>query len=106
LLREAHAIFHCHVVDWNERDHIRRADPWVLAVMCAKVNEFDRLFDGAQSRCGHCIWRAGERQHAAIVVGVGRAVEQRHTGNAADSVCQRVDFSGVAAFGKVRDALD
>ena len=50
--------------------------------------------------------RSDEGQDAAVVIGVLFAVEQHHIRDGEDALDDRIDFGGVAPFGKIRNTLD
>src|ERR1700722_3956742 len=65
-----------------------------------------RFANAAQSRFSNCVRFAGESDDAAIVIGVGFAVENSYAGNFTHGGDDGLYLRDVTPFGKVRHAFD
>ena len=105
-LGELDALFQRDAFDRDERHHVGRADARVRALLLRQIDQRDGLFHRAEGGIGHGGGRTDEREDAAVVVGIGFAVEQDHLGDGEDRLHDGVDLGGIAAFGEIGDALD
>ena len=102
---ELDALFQGDAFDGDEGDHVGRADARVRALLFREVDQGDGLFHRAKGGIGHGGGRTHEGEHAAVVIGIGFAVEQHHLGNGEDGLHDGVDLGGIAALGEIGDAL-
>ena len=103
---ERDAIVERHSFDGNEGHHVGGSHARVSALMRSEIDERGSFGDTAQRRFGNGIGIAGEGHDAAVVVAVHFAVEDIHAGHAAHGGDDGVHFRGIAAFGKIGNALD
>ncbi len=103
---QRHAIFDGHAIDGNKRQHVRRAHARMRARVFRQVDQFHGLAGSQQSRFRHCVRLACQRDHRAVMVGVHLPIQHVHTWHAAHRCHNRIDFRGVASFGKIRHALN
>jgi SAM-dependent methyltransferase len=88
----------------NDRNDVRRADPWMRARVAAQVDPVPRARDPREQRvdevpvvCNHC-------EDGAIVVGVGVDVE--NVGTSGERRAQRGERLGVPPLGEVRHRFE
>ena len=105
-LGELDALFQRDAFDGDEGHHVGRADARVRALVLREVDQRDGLLHRAEGGIGHRGGRTDEGQHAAVVIGIGFAVEQDHLGDGEDGLHDRVNLAGIAAFGEIGDTLD
>ena len=87
-------------VEIHDRRHVDRADPGVNAFVAVHdIDPANRLGGALQNRVRQLAGLASEREHAAVVVGVGVDAEQASVERGTD----RVDRVLVAALRDVRD---
>ena len=106
FFRERDAVFDRDAFDGNERHYVGRAQARVRAGVAREVDQFGGFADAAKGRFGDGVGLAREGNHAAVVVGVAFAVEQKNAGHFAHGRHDGVDFGGIAAFGEIRNAFD
>ncbi len=99
------ALFEGDAFNGDERDHVGGSDARMGALVGGEVDERDGLFHAPESGIGNSGGRAGEGEHAAIVIRIGFAIEQHDFGDGEDGLHDGVDAGGVAPFGEIRDAL-
>ncbi len=92
--------------DGNKRNHVGRAHARVRARLPRQVNQLSGFAYAAHRRLTDCVGFANQRDHAAIVVRVAFPAEQIHAGDRAHGVHDGVYLRQLAAFGKIRNALD
>ncbi len=100
------AVLEGHAFDGDEGDHVGRADTRVRALLFREIDQRDGLFHRAEGGVGDGGGRTYEGEYAAVVVGIGFAVEQDDFGDGEDGLHDRVNPGGIAAFGEIGDALD
>ena len=100
-----HALFQRDAFDRDERDHVGRADARVRALLLRQIDQRDGLLHRAECGIGNRGGRTDEGQHAAVVIGIGFAVQQDHLGDGEDCLNDRVNLAGIAAFRKIGDTL-
>ena len=83
----------------DDRRHVDRADTRVDPDMPVEVDPADRLGSALQHRAGQAPGLPSQREHAAVVVGVGVDPEQARVERSAD----RLDGDRVPALRDVRD---
>ncbi len=76
------------------------------SLLLGEIDQRDGLFHRAERRIGHRRGRTNEGQHAAVVIRIGLAVQEHHLGDSEDSLHDRINFAGIAAFRKIRDTLN
>ena len=91
---EFDALFERDAFDGDEGDHVGRADARMRALVFCEVDQRDGLFHGAEGGVGDGGGRTDESEYAAIVVGIGFAVEQHHFGHGEDRLHDGVDLGG------------
>ena len=105
-MRDPDAVLERRTRERHERLHVGGSHARVNAHVRAKINQFRRLCDtqerGFQDRAG----LPRERDHAAVVIRVGFKPQQRDAAGALDGPRDGRHYAGVAAFGKIRNALD
>jgi hypothetical protein len=91
-------------LEWDERDDVDRADPWMDAFVSPKVDELDC----ARSSCDECVDErivvAHEGEDRAVVIGVRVDVEERRA--SCEGPPDPGYRSGVAPFGHVRHGFE
>ncbi len=87
----------------DERDHVDRADPWVLALVGIHVDVVDGRRDEPFEPLGHGVMLAREREHRTVVAGVAGPVEQVHARDRGDGIGHPVDDVEAASLGHVGD---
>jgi hypothetical protein len=100
------AIFQRSALEGNERDHVRGAHARMDSVVTPQINALHGGGDPAQGGFGYRLWCAGKSDHGAVMVGVHLRAQQHNIGDGTNGLPDRVESFGVAAFGKIRDALD
>src|SRR6266540_2799979 len=70
FLREGHAIVHGDAADGNERHHVRRAHPWVLALVVVEVDEVGRFLRELESRLDDALPAPHKGEHGSVMGGV------------------------------------
>ena len=90
------------VVEEDDRRHVERADVRVAAARLAQVDQPATGAGAGDERADDLLRVAGERVHAAVMVGIGVDVEQPRAGRA-ERLADRGDDGRVASLGDVRD---
>ncbi len=78
----------------------------MLARVPGHVDALARDGHRPERRLGGRGGRRHQREHRAVVCGIGLYVEQPYTGDAGEGGTQRVDGRLIAAFGEIRNAFD
>lgn len=104
MLCQTDGIGHGRIVQRDERQHVQRADAGMHPGVRAQVDAFQR--DGGQSDGGftQLLVTAGQREDAAVVNRVARAVQQARAGRFGGGDAG-VDDGEIAAFADVRDGF-
>ena len=106
LAGEVDAGVHGRLAERHEGHDVQRTDAGMLAVLCAHVDARDRLRREALRRRHHVVRCARERQHAPVVVGIRRPVQERDTpAIGRDGLGIGVDDLDAATLTDVRDAF-
>ena len=80
-LGELDALFEGDAFDGDEGHHVGRADARVRALLGGEIDQRDGLLHRAEGGSGHGGGRTDEGEDAAIVIGIGLAIQQDHLGN-------------------------
>ena len=103
---ECRAFRHGNSLDGDEGDDVGCADARVNAFVEAQVDPVGGAFDRGECGIDYNPGAAGDCDDSPVMVAVARGIEQAGARNGADGGEDRADGSPVAAFGKIRDALD
>ena len=90
--------------DRDDRDHVRRADPRMRAVVAPQVDPLARARNPRQERLDEHIRLPDEREDGAVVVGVDVHVEQPR--RCRERVAQSIDDLLIAPLGEVRHGFE
>src|ERR1019366_2517266 len=80
-LGELHALFQGDAFDRDEGDYVGGADAGVGALLFGEIDQGDGLFHRAEGGLGYGGGGTGGRQDAAVMIGIGFAVQQDHLGD-------------------------
>jgi hypothetical protein len=76
------------------------------AGMLGEIDQLRSFSDATQSRFGYGFGLSGERDDAAVVVGIALAIEQINTRNFTHGRNDGIHFGDVATFREIGNALD
>ena len=104
--RMRHRIGHAEMPQRHERHDVERADAPVHASVRAHVDGREDGLGQRERRRLDGAGRAHEREHRAVMVGIGVDVGQPHARDAADGVAEALDDAAIAPLADVRHALE
>ena len=91
LARELHAVVHGDAAHRHERHDVGRAHPGMLTAMRGEVDARGRHLHGAERGLDGRVRRRHQREHGAVVRGVGLGVEQPDARHPGDRLAQSIE---------------
>src|SRR5437016_12522083 len=100
LVGDDDAIVECRACERHKREHVSGSNTGVNASMIAKINEFSGLSDTLNGGFHDGGGFARERDHAAVVVGVGFETEKNHSRDGSDGAGYGCNHPGISPLRK------
>ena len=100
------AVVDRRLAERHERHDVDRPDPRVLPGLALHVDRLDGHGDGRLERAADRLRVAGQGQHAPVVAGVARPVQEVDAGRARDGRGEPVDDLHPPTLAEVRDRFD
>src|SRR5882672_9443745 len=104
-LRDLDAFVKCHAADGDKRNHVRRADSRMLALVFREINMAQRDFDAAHGGPTDRLGRTYDGDDRPIVIRVHFPPEQIDTADRSDRAHDRVHNFRPSSFAEIRHAF-
>src|SRR5882762_5329218 len=104
-LRDLDAFVKCHAADGDKRNHVRRADSRMLALVLREINMAQRDFDAAHGGPTDRLGRTYDGDDRPIVIRVHFPPEQIDTADRSDRAHDRVHNFRPSSFAEIRHAF-
>src|SRR3989442_15320177 len=104
-LRDLDAFVKCHAADGDKRNHVRRADSRMLALVLREINMAQRDCDAAHGGPTDRLGRTHDGDDRPIVIRVHFPPEQIDTADRSDRAHDRVHNFRPSSFAEIRHAF-